>query len=180
MTQFIENQWLETEECCSCGMLFAMPVDVVRRRKNDHKTFYCPSGHLQHYTGKSEAQKLKAELRQANSRADQHRQEAYEQRQRATSISKSYQRVRERVKNGVCPCCTRTFENLARHMKTKHPEYGNHQQLRTMRLAYGLTQVQLAEEAGVSASYVSLYERGMELPKSSECLLDEWVSAQSA
>lgn len=180
MSQFVENQWLETEECCRCGMMFAMPLDVVRRRKKDRKTFYCPAGHSQHYVGKTAEQRLKDELRQANNRADEHRREASEQRQRATAISRSYQRVRERVKNGVCPCCNRTFENLARHMQTKHPEYGNHQQLRTMRLAYGLTQAQLADEVGVNASYVSLYERGMELPKSSECLLDEWVSEQCA
>jgi hypothetical protein len=23
----------------------------------------------------------------------------------------------------VCPCCQRSFQNLSRHMKTKHPEY---------------------------------------------------------
>lgn len=161
-------------------MAFAMTTDFQRRRRKDREWFYCPAGHRQYYSGKTKEQKLKEELSRANQRADQHRREAFEQRQRATSISKSYQKVRERVKNGVCPCCNRTFENLARHMKTKHPEYGDHQQLRTMRLAYGLTQAQLAEEIGVNPSYVSLYERGMELPKSSECLLDEWVSEQCA
>jgi hypothetical protein len=25
---------------------------------------------------------------------------------------------------GVCPCCNRTFQQLARHMKAKHPGYG--------------------------------------------------------
>lgn len=23
----------------------------------------------------------------------------------------------------TCPCCTRTFANMARHMKTQHPDY---------------------------------------------------------
>jgi hypothetical protein len=27
------------------------------------------------------------------------------------------------VANGVCPCCNRTFQNLARHMAGKHPDY---------------------------------------------------------
>jgi hypothetical protein len=27
------------------------------------------------------------------------------------------------VKHGVCPCCKRTFENLARHMKGQHPTF---------------------------------------------------------
>lgn len=28
-----------------------------------------------------------------------------------------------RVGAGVCPCCKRTFQQLARHMKCKHPKY---------------------------------------------------------
>ena len=28
----------------------------------------------------------------------------------------------KRVHNGVCPCCNRSFQNLQKHMKTKHPE----------------------------------------------------------
>ncbi len=28
----------------------------------------------------------------------------------------------KRVNKGVCPCCNRTFVNLANHMKTTHPE----------------------------------------------------------
>ena len=168
------------EECCACGVAFAMPRGLYNRRYEDHKDFWCPNGHRQHYVGQTRAQRLERELREANRRTDQYRRQAREQQQRAASISRSYKRVRDRVKNGVCPCCNRTFENLARHMATQHPDYGNSDQLRTMRLAYGLTQAQLAEEIGVSAAYVSLYERGMELPKSGELRLDEWVSEQSA
>lgn len=29
-------------------------------------------------------------------------------------------RLKNRVANGVCPCCNRTFANLQRHMSTKH------------------------------------------------------------
>lgn len=28
----------------------------------------------------------------------------------------------KRVQNGVCPCCNRSFWNLERHMKSKHPK----------------------------------------------------------
>ncbi len=180
MTQFTDNTWFETEECCNCGMAFAMTTDFKRRMLKGKDWFYCPAGHRQYYSGKSKEQKLKEELAQANRRADQHRHEASEQRQRAASISRSYSRVRERVRNGVCPCCNRTFENLARHMATKHPDYGTHQQLRTMRLAFGLTQAQLANEVGVASGYVSLFERGMELPKSGQAALETWLSEQVA
>ena len=32
----------------------------------------------------------------------------------------------KRIKNGICPCCNRTFKQLAAHMKNKHPEYVEH------------------------------------------------------
>jgi len=32
-------------------------------------------------------------------------------------------RMKNRAKAGVCPCCTRTFKQLAAHMKNKHPDY---------------------------------------------------------
>lgn len=32
-------------------------------------------------------------------------------------------RLSNRVKNGVCPCCTRSFHNLREHMKTQHPDF---------------------------------------------------------
>lgn len=32
-------------------------------------------------------------------------------------------RMKNRVGNGVCPCCNRHFKNLQGHMKTKHPEF---------------------------------------------------------
>lgn len=32
-------------------------------------------------------------------------------------------KLKKRIANGVCPCCKRSFCNLAAHMKTQHPEY---------------------------------------------------------
>lgn len=32
-------------------------------------------------------------------------------------------RLRKRASAGVCPCCNRTFSQLARHMQTKHPTF---------------------------------------------------------
>ena len=33
-------------------------------------------------------------------------------------------RQRKRAAAGMCPCCRRTFENVARHMESQHPGYG--------------------------------------------------------
>jgi hypothetical protein len=32
-------------------------------------------------------------------------------------------KTQRRVASGVCPCCTRSFQNLARHMDGEHPNY---------------------------------------------------------
>lgn len=50
------------EDCCKCGITFAMTEDYATKRKNDHKSFYCPNGHAQYYTRKSDAEKLKDQL----------------------------------------------------------------------------------------------------------------------
>lgn len=32
-------------------------------------------------------------------------------------------RLKRRAANGVCPCCTRTFADLKRHMANQHPDF---------------------------------------------------------
>ena len=34
-------------------------------------------------------------------------------------------RTKNRIAGGACPCCNRTFQNLARHMATKHSDYAH-------------------------------------------------------
>jgi len=113
----------EVEECCNCGVLFAMTKSFKNRKRNDHKSFYCPEGHGQHYTGKSDLEKLQEVLR----REELERQQAEEmlkaecKAHKATKKKKS--QLEKRMANGVCPCCNRTFKQLVRHMKSKHPNY---------------------------------------------------------
>lgn len=111
---------LETQECCNCHMVFAMPADFRRRKLNRPGTaFYCPAGHAQHYTGKSAEQKLRdAEAREVALRDQLSAAEADAEATRVRLL-----RDRHRFANGVCPCCNRTFDNVRRHMQTKHPDY---------------------------------------------------------
>jgi len=58
--------WLSSEfvieTCANCGLVFAMLKSHRDKRLKDHKSFFCPNGHGQHYIGKSEEEKLKDEL----------------------------------------------------------------------------------------------------------------------
>jgi hypothetical protein len=54
-----------TETCYSCGVLFGMAEDLRDNRLRDRRSFYCPNGHGQSYTGKTPETKLKeAEARE--------------------------------------------------------------------------------------------------------------------
>lgn len=130
---FTVHTELVTETCCQCGMLYAMTREFYKDRQERRRgdcTFYCPRGHPQYYTGESEAQKLRRErdrllqneaylqdqLKVARNKADHERNRANGYKGHATRITK-------RAKAGVCPCCNRTFKQLAAHMASQHPTF---------------------------------------------------------
>lgn len=104
---------------CTCGINFAIP-DTLHQQLLDHrgpngKQVYCPLGHTWYYTGKTDAERerdkrlaTEAQLVAARDQLD--------------AEKKAHARTQRRVTNGVCPCCHRTFKQLQRHMKAKHPE----------------------------------------------------------
>lgn len=111
-------------------MAFAVPADFQRRRKEDHKSYHCPAGHGQHYYGKTEAEKQReraerlqrqVEAREADIRFEQRRLESERRAHAATKGTLT--KTKKRIANGVCPCCNRSFANVARHMAGQHPDY---------------------------------------------------------
>jgi hypothetical protein len=122
---------LESIECVECGVTFAMPADMLDSlRKNGKRNFYCPSGHSMSYGG-GEVERLKQQLAQKDAEL-QRKQNAVnlaETMRGYAERSLSAQRgintkLMKRVGNGTCPCCKRTFKQLAQHMAHKHPGYG--------------------------------------------------------
>lgn len=180
MAQFSNNEWFEVEQCCKCGMSFAMTTDFRRRRLDDRQNFYCPSGHAQHYTGKTEAQKLKDELERSKQMLDAAQSRAATAEREREHVAKAHKKMRARVMNGVCPCCNRTFQNLLRHMKSEHPEFKDTANLSTLRAVFGMTQAAVAVEADVAPIHVSLYERERPVAAYAKRRLDEWVERHNA
>jgi DNA-binding XRE family transcriptional regulator len=180
MGKFADNQWFEIEHCCKCGIAFAMPVDYQKRLRNDHSTFYCPAGHGQHYTGKSEEQKLRDQLAQRDATLQREQNRANQLRHERDQIAKAHRKMRIRVMNGVCPCCNRSFENLRQHMATQHSDFGQERTLKALREAFGMTQADVAEEAGTKMPYVSLFERGKPVPVEARESLTWWLERQGA
>ena len=112
--------------CGKCQCVFAIPEDLYGRARADSKVdWWCPNGHCRHFTD-TLREKL-ARQTQATSRAES-RAVFWNDQHGASERSKAatrghLTRLRTRVAAGVCPCCNRTFKDLARHMTSKHPDY---------------------------------------------------------
>jgi DNA-binding XRE family transcriptional regulator len=164
-----------------CGHTIYMEAGFNRQRIEDEKAFWCTvCGDERHYGSNTETGRLRAELQKTQGELDRARQAESRAREKTGQIARSYKRVRDRIRNGVCPCCNRTFQNLANHMRTEHADYGETKTLRAVRNAFGLTQQQLATEAGVNPAYVSHFERGTDIPKWAANRLTAWLAEQTA
>ena len=129
MSSFTIASQFEVVECCNCNCRFAMSQDMCERRLEDGKLFHCPNGHPQRYTKrKTQADEIERLKRRIE---DERRQKEYSQKESEHfrrsrdgmkgALAKSNNKLK-RVKAGVCPCCNRTFQNLARHMANQHPD----------------------------------------------------------
>lgn len=125
MTTYLNTEitiQLEPMTCgvVGCGIAFAISETLYRKANADHGVwFYCPNGHHIHFSGRSTQDKLRDA--EARSVALQDQLEASAREAEATRAA--LLRDRQRFANGVCPCCNRSFENVRRHMATKHPDY---------------------------------------------------------
>jgi hypothetical protein len=112
---------LKTETCCSCGIIFAFPDYMMDRLSNIGGSFYCPNGHQQYYA-KTEVARLREKLDEQIRHSTLLSERAFAAKNREKKVQAEINRLKKRTSAGVCPCCNRTFQQLARHMKSKHPE----------------------------------------------------------
>lgn len=115
---------LYVTECARCGVEFAITGDYEKRRREDKKTFHCPNGHIQYFPGKTpderEIEELKSQLASETSARKWAETRAKGAAVKAGKAKAEKARLERRVNCGVCPHCSRTFRQLAAHMKTKH------------------------------------------------------------
>lgn len=109
--------------CGECELEFGMPQTMYKRVRRDGSTWYCPAGHRRCFIGKTEEDRLRDELAFERRRSNRWQNEAThaENRRRAEKAAKT--RLKNRIANGVCPCCNRSFTNVRRHITTQHPEF---------------------------------------------------------
>lgn len=117
--QFTHDYELVTCGADGCDQSFGMHARFYAQTRRTGETWYCPKGHPRVWRGETTEQKLRKAEAQLVSTQDQLRASAEE----AERIRQALVRDRHRFANGVCPCCNRSFENVARHMRSQHPDY---------------------------------------------------------
>lgn len=113
---------LDTElvqlQCGTCGTWHAIPKTMHEHCIEEGGFWHCPNGHRRGYReGRREREAVRrerdalkqkvAELDDAAA-AERHAREDVETAKRSAVA-------------GVCPSCNRTFQNVQKHMKKKHP-----------------------------------------------------------
>jgi hypothetical protein len=123
---------IDVGACCRCKAPMFLPAELYHSAKRSPSiSFFCAYGHSQHYpAGESEETKLRRErdrlaqrLAEKDDRITQLREHAQAAERRAAAARGQVTKIKNRVGHGVCPCCNRTFENLARHMANQHPTF---------------------------------------------------------
>lgn len=116
-------------DCCNCGVVFGLTEGHRQQLRHSGEFFHCPNGHRQHFT-ETDADRLRKQLATAERQRDAAQANAVHARDQAEATERVLRatkgqvtKLKKRVANGVCPCCNRTFVNLARHMSGQHPDF---------------------------------------------------------
>ena len=119
----LRGQRFLVDQCGTCGVLYVVPQCVNDTHIEQGGFSYCSNGHQWGWReGRHEREAIRRErdrLKQENARLIDVAEEA---KMVAQKVEAELGRVQRRHNNGVCPCCHRSFANVARHMKSKHPE----------------------------------------------------------
>jgi hypothetical protein len=119
-------------DCCTCGISFGFTRQFERERRRDHKWFYCPNGHQQHWSQKSDVEKAREDAERQRQRAERLARDlesksiTLARERRSHSATKGQlTKVKKRADHALCPVdgCRRSFANVARHIERQHPGY---------------------------------------------------------
>lgn len=126
-TNLTVKETLMAVKCCNCGIYFGMTETLYEQRNKDGGPFFCPNGHSQFYTRHRDMEKELEVLRKKEAQMQAEMMLLQSELKYSNNLLRGARaaktRLENRVKKGVCPCCNRSFVQLARHMASKHPDY---------------------------------------------------------
>jgi hypothetical protein len=123
--------------CPNCAGSYALSqafLDEARSKGGFKQCWCCPYCKGSRGYGQSKHDLEKAELQKQLDQSQKEKQWLTERRDYAQKESDHFRRsrdglksqltkVKKRIGHGTCPCCNRSFEDLRRHMESKHPEF---------------------------------------------------------
>lgn len=124
LDEILSVKMVSAGECCVCGVLIMMPQNRYRvcMENGSSEHFYCCNGHRQHFTT-SEVSRLKEKVNDLDNQITWKNRKLEQEQRRSSAYKGHVTRIKNRIAKGICPCCKRQFQNLARHMAHKHPDY---------------------------------------------------------
>jgi len=112
-----------------CGCVFGISQEKYNRCKADGEDWYCPNGHCRVFC-ESTKSKMQKKLNQEKRKTEYLRADVEKQRElknnarhQARTYKGNVTKIKNRVAKGVCPCCSRHFKDLERHMQGQHPDF---------------------------------------------------------
>jgi len=135
MTTQTFTETLVVLHCYKCRCAFGITADHYERAQRSRTVeFFCPNGHGQVFT-RTREQELQAQLereqriRRTIESSLTHTRDQLDATERSLRGHKAAKtRIKNRIAAGVCPCCKRTFQNVARHMQGQHPDYASREE----------------------------------------------------
>lgn len=113
----------EAHQCGTCGVVWALDIQYLEARREDHEGWLCPNGHSFVFNGPSETERLRQQLERERTRSGRIAAERDQIEASRRAVKGVVTKLKKRISAGVCPCCNRTFKQLADHMATQHPDY---------------------------------------------------------
>ena len=149
--KFIHNgQWHVMESCYTCKVKHSFPLHIYEAaiQRRGSMSIYCPNGHAWVYSTeqqisenekvRQERDRLRQQLAQKNDEIQLQRDLKEHERNRVIAFKGVITKTKKRISGGACPCCNRTFQNLARHMATKHKDYANSEEMPDSKIKHNL------------------------------------------
>jgi len=109
-------------DCWVCGMPFGLSAGTVKAFVREHTPFHCPKGCRLRF-GKSDADVLREQLDTQMAATQRANRRLQDERRSHAGTKGALTKAKRRIAAGVCPCCSRSFKQLRRHMQSQHPEY---------------------------------------------------------
>lgn len=130
---FLSGERHVVTQCGSCAVWHTVPELVWDTQVREGGYHTCPNGHSRGWktgTEKEEQDRIRRErdrLKQDQARLEDEKRLANErasrEAERASKAERKIKTMKKRASAGTCPCCKRTFANMAEHMKHQHPEF---------------------------------------------------------